>query len=112
VEPARQEVARAETTIARQPAAPAARPAAPQQTGWIIQVGATDDEGKAKDILADARSKSRGTLGKASPFTEKVVRDGTTLFRARFAGFEEADDAQAACKALKRSGMACFAARL
>ena len=71
-----------------------------------------DDETKAKDILADARSKSRGTLGKASPFTEKVVRDGTTLFRARFAGFDEADDAQAACKALKRSGMACFAARL
>ena len=112
-EAARQEVARAETAIVRQPAATAARPAtAPQVTGWIIQVGATDDETKARDILADARSKSRGTLGKASPFTEKVVRDGTTLFRARFAGFDEADDAQAACKVLKRSGMACFAARL
>ena len=66
---------------------------------------------KAREILDEARQRSRGALAKASPFTEKVVRDGATLYRARFSGFEEADSAQEACKALKRNGFACFATR-
>jgi D-alanyl-D-alanine carboxypeptidase len=70
-----------------------------------------DDEAKAKEMLQEARSRSGRILAKASPFTEKVVRDGTTLYRARFSGFDEADSAQDACKALKRSGFACFATR-
>jgi D-alanyl-D-alanine carboxypeptidase len=49
-------------------------------------------------------------LSKAEPFTEKVTKDGTTLYRARFAGFDE-DTAQTACKVLKRNGFACFATR-
>ncbi|MDJ1157218.1 serine hydrolase [Chelatococcus sp. SYSU_G07232] len=79
-------------------------------SGWIIQLGATEDEGKAKDILAEAKAKSRGVLAKAEPFTEKVTKGNATLYRARFSGFE-ADSAQAACKALKRSGFSCFATR-
>ena len=35
-------------------------------------------------------------------FTEKVNKGGTTLYRARFSGFDEADAGQNACKALKR----------
>src|SRR5215204_6440798 len=78
---------------------------------WVIQLGAPDDEGKAKDILEEARSRSRRILAKASPFTEKVVRDGATLYRARFSGFDEADSAHEACRLLKRSGFSCFATR-
>jgi D-alanyl-D-alanine carboxypeptidase len=78
---------------------------------WVIQLGAPDDEGKAKEILEEARQAARGALAKASPFTEKVVRDGATLYRARFSGFDEADTAQEACQFLKRSGFACFATR-
>jgi D-alanyl-D-alanine carboxypeptidase len=81
------------------------------RTSWVIQLGAMDDEAKARSVLEEARQRSRGTLAKASAFTEKVVRDGTTLYRARFSGFDEADSAQEACKALKRSGFACFATR-
>jgi D-alanyl-D-alanine carboxypeptidase len=78
---------------------------------WVIQLAAPDDEGKAKSILEEARSRSRGVLAKASPFTEKVVRDGATLYRARFSGFDEADSANEACRSLKRNGFACFATR-
>jgi D-alanyl-D-alanine carboxypeptidase len=78
---------------------------------WVIQLGATDDEAKAKDILARARAKAAGPLADASGFTEKVERGGSTLFRARFAGFEESKDAQNACARLKRDGFACFATR-
>lgn len=78
--------------------------------GWIIQLGATDDEAKAKDILQRARAQGRAVLAKAEPFTEKVSKGRSTLYRARFSGFDE-DNAQTACKSLQRSGFSCFAAR-
>ncbi len=80
-------------------------------SGWVIQLGATDDEGKAKGILDSARSRFGKLLGKASPYTEKVVSNGSTLYRARFSGFKESGDAEKACKALKKSGLNCFASR-
>lgn len=78
---------------------------------WVIQLGAMDDEDKAKSMLAEARTRGGGSLSRAAPFTEKVVHGGTTLFRARFSGFSEAEDAQDACKALKGKGFTCFATR-
>ncbi|BCB19534.1 D-alanyl-D-alanine carboxypeptidase [Bosea sp. ANAM02] len=78
---------------------------------WVIQLGATDDEGKAKEILARAKAKASSSLASASPFTEKVAKGGSTLFRARFAGFDDSKDAQNACNQLKRGGFACFATR-
>jgi D-alanyl-D-alanine carboxypeptidase len=78
---------------------------------WVIQLGATDEETKAKAILDEAKAKSGRTLSGAAAFTEKVSRDGATLYRARFSGFDDADEAQDACKTLKRSGFSCFATR-
>jgi D-alanyl-D-alanine carboxypeptidase len=86
----------------------AARPAA-ARTGVMIQIGATDDQGKAQELLNRARAQSR-SLASAQPFTEKVQRGGETLWRARFAGLEE-NEAESACRALKRSGFACFMTR-
>lgn len=83
----------------------------PSASPWVIQLGAMDDEDKAKTILSEARVRSGRVLAHASPFTEKVVHDGTTLYRARFSGFQESDAAQQACKTLKRSGFNCFATR-
>jgi D-alanyl-D-alanine carboxypeptidase len=114
VEPPRRDVPRGE---AAKPTAkaPAADPIHERLNrtlkGWVIQLGATDDESKAKAILEKARSRSGRALAKASAFTEKVVREGATLYRARFSGFEEADAAQDACKTLKRNGFNCFATR-
>jgi D-alanyl-D-alanine carboxypeptidase len=77
----------------------------------VIQIAAVDDESKAKEMLDAAKSRSGRALAKASPVTERVTRDGSTLFRARFSGFAEADDAQDACRTLKRNGFNCFATR-
>ena len=57
-----------------------------------------------------ARSESRSTLASARPFTEKVQKGDSTLYRARFAGLDPAE-AEAACRTLKRSGFACFTTR-
>ncbi len=80
-------------------------------TGWVIQLGATEDEDKAKAMLDAARSRSGKLLAKASPFTEKVTKGSDVLYRARFSGFDESKEAERACKTLKKSGFACFASR-
>lgn len=85
-------------------------PAATAHSGWMIQIGATDDAAKASDLLARAKARGPSTLGDAQSFTEKVQKGDETLYRARFAGLD-ADDAQAACKSLRRSGFACFATK-
>jgi D-alanyl-D-alanine carboxypeptidase len=93
------------------PKAEIAEPKKPAITGWVIQLGASDDESKAKAMLDSARSRTGKLLAKASPFTEKVTKDGSTLYRARFSGFSESGQAEQACKTLKKSGFACFASR-
>ncbi len=85
------------------------RPAAAAH-GFMIQIGATDDIEKAKDLLDRARSRSNGQLARAKSFTEQMTKGGETLYRARFAGLDE-KAAEAACKTLKRSGLGCFATR-
>jgi D-alanyl-D-alanine carboxypeptidase len=78
--------------------------------GWIIQIGATDDAGKANDLLNRAREKERSALAAAKPLTEKVKRGADIFYRARFAGLDSAS-AELACRSLKRSGFSCFAMR-
>jgi D-alanyl-D-alanine carboxypeptidase len=79
--------------------------------GWIVQVGALESEGEAQQRIEAARSQARGLLAKADPFTEPVVaKDNRTLFRARFAGLER-DQAEAVCKALRRSDISCITVR-
>ncbi len=92
---------------------PKAEAAEPKKavTGWVIQLGATDDEDKAKAMLDSARNRFGKVLAKAAPFTEKVTVDGSTLYRARFSGFAESNDAASVCKQLKKGGVNCFAAR-
>jgi D-alanyl-D-alanine carboxypeptidase len=81
-----------------------------QHTGWMIQIGATDDIAKANELLARAKSQGHHALNSAQAFTEKVQKGSETLYRARFAGLEE-DSAESACKALKHSGFSCFATK-
>jgi D-alanyl-D-alanine carboxypeptidase len=77
-------------------------------TGWIIQVGALDSETEAQERIEAARSQAKGLLTKADPFTEPVVGKGDKkLFRARFAGLDR-DQAEAACRTLKRSDISCI----
>jgi D-alanyl-D-alanine carboxypeptidase len=82
-------------------------PAAKPRGGWMIQVGAFDDEKDAKERLVSAQGKAKDQLGRANPFTERVAKGDKTMFRARFAGLEK-DQAETACKNLKRSEIPCM----
>jgi D-alanyl-D-alanine carboxypeptidase len=75
--------------------------------GWVIQIGAFEAEEEAKQHLSEARLKIPRILASADPFTERVQKGDKALYRARFAGFDKAM-AEAACKQLKRSDIACL----
>jgi D-alanyl-D-alanine carboxypeptidase len=98
---------------ATKPAAPvpAAKPAAvatkPQHhPGWVIQVGAFPAEQAAKQRLSNVQTKASKMLTGAEPFTETVDKGGTTFYRARFAGLDK-EQAEAACKYLKKNDVEC-----
>ena len=75
--------------------------------GWVIQIGAFEGEDEAKQHLSEARLKMPSLLASADPFTERVQKGDKALYRARFAGFDKAM-AEAACKQLRRSDIACL----
>jgi len=78
------------------------------RSGWIIQVGAYPDEDEAKRRLGTVKIKALRLLSDAEPFTEPTVKDGTTYYRARFAGLNK-DQAEAVCSYLKRNDVECVA---
>src|SRR5262245_56883843 len=84
-----------------------AEPVTRQRSGWLIQVGALPDETEGRQRLEAARSKAKALLGKADPFTERTETGDKVLYRARFAGLEK-NQAEAACKHLKRSDIPCM----
>ena len=99
-------------TAADDTSQPAARPtkAAPEKparSGWMIQVGAFGEEKEALVRLSSVQSRVKKLLGGADPFTETVTKGEKTFYRARFAGLDK-DQAEAACRALKRSDIACL----
>ncbi len=89
------------------PASAAQELAAKPRGGWMIQVGAFDTEHDAKERLSIAQTNAKNELGRASPFTEPIVKGDKTLYRARFAGLDRGQ-AKAACKNLKRSEIPCM----
>ena len=77
--------------------------------GWLIQIGAFDDENDAKQHLSEAQIKLHAALAAKDPFTERVQKGDKALYRARFAGFDKQATAEAVCRELKRSDFQCMA---
>ncbi|MGH6770307.1 MAG: serine hydrolase [Xanthobacteraceae bacterium] len=98
------------SVMAATPAAAARveQPKAKTRSGWIIQVGAFPDVNEARQRLTAVKGKASRLLASADPFTEPVKKGATTLYRARFAGFDR-KQAEAACKFLKRNDVDCLA---
>lgn len=82
--------------------------AGPGEGGWHIQIGAVPTERGALDLIERAKSTMGPTLASLSPLTLEVEHRGETLYRARFAGFTDMEDARAACAKLKRKSFACL----
>jgi len=81
--------------------------AAKAHSGWMIQIGAFDDEHEAKQHLVKAKAEAKDQLAKADPFTERIAKRDKSLYRARFTGLDKSQ-AEAACKHLKRNDIPCL----
>jgi D-alanyl-D-alanine carboxypeptidase len=77
--------------------------------GWKIQLGATPNQSQASALLDRARSKAKTVLASAAPYTQPVTKGSTTLYRARFAGFQSKESARAACAYLAKQDFTCLA---
>ena len=85
--------------------------AAGEQSTWIVQVGAFDQESEAKQRISLARSKAAALLKAAKSYTESTSKGDKTLYRARFSGFDRTQ-ADAVCKQLQRNDVSCIALRI
>jgi D-alanyl-D-alanine carboxypeptidase len=79
-----------------------------RRPGWSVQVGAFDQEHEARQRLQLARSKAAELLHGADPYTERTLKGDKTLYRARFSGLDRTK-ADAVCRILHRSDVACIA---
>lgn len=94
-------------------AAPRTRTSDPEagEAGWHIQIGAVPTMEGARDLIEKAQSSMGPELASRHALTQEIDSNGTTLYRARFAGFLGKDDARNACDKLKSKRFSCLAVR-
>ncbi|WP_180900943.1 D-alanyl-D-alanine carboxypeptidase [Martelella soudanensis] len=77
--------------------------------GWVVQVGTAATPEAAKALLADTKGKAGGALDSSEPFALAYNTGGQSVYRARFGGFSDQEEAVRACRALKQNGVSCWA---
>ncbi|WP_208985286.1 D-alanyl-D-alanine carboxypeptidase [Stappia sp. P2PMeth1] len=87
----------------------AANNAADPAPGWQVQIAAAESEDAAVAMLKRAQGALGSKLRGYDPYTEPVDSGGSTLYRARFVGFETKTAAWNACRDLKQKRFNCYA---
>jgi D-alanyl-D-alanine carboxypeptidase len=78
---------------------------------WKIQIGALPSKSAALSALAMARKAVPTVLAQVEPYAEAVEAKGSTLYRARFGGFDSKEAARSACVQLASKDFSCLALR-
>jgi D-alanyl-D-alanine carboxypeptidase/D-alanyl-D-alanine carboxypeptidase (penicillin-binding protein 5/6) len=76
---------------------------------WQVQIAAMPSGGEARALLEKAARMAGFSGAEVRAHVEPVASGGKTLYRARFAGFEDQAAALRACAALKRRNFDCIA---
>jgi D-alanyl-D-alanine carboxypeptidase len=100
-------VASAQVAVPIPDPAPAPSAKSKPRGSWIIQVGAFDTKTEAIQRLSTVQDGLKDLLGHANAVTERTEKGDKTMYRARFAGLDR-NQAEAACKNLKRSDIPCM----
>jgi D-alanyl-D-alanine carboxypeptidase len=82
---------------------------ATSEAGWHIQIGAVPTQDGAEALIERAQDSLGAVLASLSPLTQEIERNGETLYRARFAGLSDKEEARAICAKLKSKSFACLA---
>lgn len=98
-----------QTTSVREPAkyTPNQTPSYKENGGYLIQIGAFGSAAEASRALQAIKTRVVPLLKEASPVTEPISKNGRTLYRARFAGFDSRR-ASSTCNQLRRQSVDCF----
>ncbi len=80
----------------------------PHGRTWNIQIGAFPTKASASTRLVKAVKKARSNLRGKVAFTMEVRKGSSSVYRARFAGFNRST-ANRACRVLSKKGIGCFA---
>ena len=79
------------------------------QSQWQIQVTATNSKERAQEFIKEVRNKNKDILRNIKDTTKSVtLKDGKKLYRARFIGFTNKQNAQNACKELIKNKFQCM----
>jgi D-alanyl-D-alanine carboxypeptidase len=81
--------------------------ATPREHSWQIQLGGYPTKGGAIHMLERVLSMELEQLNGKTAFTIPITRGSSTMYRARFSGFEQ-QTAKEACKELERKGISCL----
>ncbi|GAA4112950.1 serine hydrolase [Aminobacter aganoensis] len=79
-------------------------------TGWHIQIAALPGQEAARALLDKVTKSVRSVHAGASAQIEPTIRNGKTLYRARFEGFDDEATAKRACAVIQRKRLDCIAA--
>jgi hypothetical protein len=79
------------------------------EAGWHIQIGAVPSKDAAQALIENARASMGDELTPFEPLTQAVEKNGTTLYRARFAGLSDKEQARAICAKLESKSIDCLA---
>jgi len=77
------------------------------KSGWQIQIGAYPTRDGAMRIIEKALSMDLNPLAGKTAFALPITRGSSTLYRARFSGFDQSS-AREACKELESKGLSCL----
>ena len=77
------------------------------KAGWQIQIGAYPTRDGAMRIIEKALSMDLDPLAGKTAFASPITRGSSTLYRARFSGFDQTS-AREACKELETKGLNCL----
>ncbi len=77
-------------------------------SGWGIQVGAFSDQRRAQEAVLAAARTAPDVLRLTRAAVEQQASGTGVVYRARLLGFDDENDARAACAALKRENVACI----
>jgi D-alanyl-D-alanine carboxypeptidase len=77
------------------------------KAGWQIQIGAYPTRDGAMRIIKKALSMDLNPLAGKTAFAIPIKNGSSTLYRARFSGFDQSS-AQEACKELESKGLSCL----
>lgn len=91
------------------PAPAGASEASPEAGGWHVQIGAVPTRDGAHALIENAQASIGAALAVVRPLTQEVNKNGTTLYRARFAGLADKESARALCAKLESKSINCLA---